>query len=647
MNSKTIGLCLSGGGHRASLFSLGALLYLIDAGRNQDVRVISSVSGGSLTNAFLATQSFSFSSPWEPAQFDACAAQFAESIAGKPRVWAIALTVHVILLLFWLSQLPSLLAFRSGWWHAQAMYLLAVLVFACTISWRSGGSFWGYWCTWAYVSVLFPAGVLLVAIWFSVLPWWGCIVVMAVAFGIFRYLNIVADHAFRRMILRHGAKERQRLEGIHSQPRHVFCATDMHTGKHAFFSKDLLYAPQLGVGVPHKLALSTAVQVSANFPVGFPHRWLHTDPYDFYLFAPDRQCTWKVVLSDGGVYDNLGLAWFTEAASRTFDLRQRLDLIESLNEHLGTHSPVEQVKQRVVAQISAMESQTDMLICVNSSPPHITRKVRFSRVPVLSMLASLVDVQSVMYNTLGVAVSRLLRKRFLSERSTGAMVSIEDNPDTMTGLAAGKPDVFTGLKYYLDIPTHLLEPYRDTAMRILERARFGPTHESETAEVHRQTQELQKRINALKAESASQSGTPMDRGRVDKEIARIKQIAKLQSEQAQIEKAYRQHREEKHSQNMNRMNSLNSLADLSRSTATTFRPLGKKASAALLEHGYLTCMANCHLLLGFPRFDDPPDSSDFARLVAGCPRERHPGSWSTVSEPERKLTDAASGSSAA
>jgi len=54
-NCKSIGIALSGGGHRATLFALGALLYLVDSGRNKDVTMISSVSGGSITNAFLTT----------------------------------------------------------------------------------------------------------------------------------------------------------------------------------------------------------------------------------------------------------------------------------------------------------------------------------------------------------------------------------------------------------------------------------------------------------------------------------------------------------------------------------------------------------------------------------------------------------------
>ena len=52
----SIGLCLSGGGFRASLFHLGVLRYLAEAGQLSNVSVISTVSGGSIVGAFLATR---------------------------------------------------------------------------------------------------------------------------------------------------------------------------------------------------------------------------------------------------------------------------------------------------------------------------------------------------------------------------------------------------------------------------------------------------------------------------------------------------------------------------------------------------------------------------------------------------------------
>src|SRR5947208_1232989 len=61
-----VSLALSGGGHRASLFALGALLYLVDAKKNAFVDSIASVSGGSLTNGFIAqTGDFRTASPQE------------------------------------------------------------------------------------------------------------------------------------------------------------------------------------------------------------------------------------------------------------------------------------------------------------------------------------------------------------------------------------------------------------------------------------------------------------------------------------------------------------------------------------------------------------------------------------------------------
>src|ERR1017187_1921091 len=51
-----IGLCLSGGGYRAALFHLGALRRLNEFGILAKLKTISSVSGGSIISAHLATR---------------------------------------------------------------------------------------------------------------------------------------------------------------------------------------------------------------------------------------------------------------------------------------------------------------------------------------------------------------------------------------------------------------------------------------------------------------------------------------------------------------------------------------------------------------------------------------------------------------
>ena len=54
-DTRELGVALSGGGVRAAAFALGALLYLVDTGLNKRVKVISSVSGASLTNGFVVS----------------------------------------------------------------------------------------------------------------------------------------------------------------------------------------------------------------------------------------------------------------------------------------------------------------------------------------------------------------------------------------------------------------------------------------------------------------------------------------------------------------------------------------------------------------------------------------------------------------
>ncbi len=48
------GIALSGGGQRATLFTLGVLLHVAGAGKSRDVSSVASVSGGSLTNGYVA-----------------------------------------------------------------------------------------------------------------------------------------------------------------------------------------------------------------------------------------------------------------------------------------------------------------------------------------------------------------------------------------------------------------------------------------------------------------------------------------------------------------------------------------------------------------------------------------------------------------
>jgi NTE family protein len=78
-----IGVCLSGGGFRASLFGLGVLRYVAESGHLADVAAVSAVSGGSLTAAVLAES-------WPALERDGFSAQAFEQHVSGPFLEAVS-----------------------------------------------------------------------------------------------------------------------------------------------------------------------------------------------------------------------------------------------------------------------------------------------------------------------------------------------------------------------------------------------------------------------------------------------------------------------------------------------------------------------------------------------------------------------------
>ena len=90
----TYGIALSGGGHRERTFAR-ALLYLCDVGCNRHVRVVASVSGGSLLNGFVASIGVPFSEMTGD-EFERHASRLAATTAGRPRWWFAAALSSVL-----------------------------------------------------------------------------------------------------------------------------------------------------------------------------------------------------------------------------------------------------------------------------------------------------------------------------------------------------------------------------------------------------------------------------------------------------------------------------------------------------------------------------------------------------------------------
>jgi hypothetical protein len=252
-------IAVSGGGHRASLFGVGALLYLADSGLNADVTSIASVSGGSLTNGYVG------------AHLDyrgVTGSDFESAVKPLVKRCAVQGTVE---------------------WAPEAVALLAGI----------------------------GVGLLLAVVaWFLPVPVWLRLVLfligLVLALGLIAARSVVADRILRRLLFTAPDGKAIRLKDMRSAVTHVLCATEVQSKVHAYFSRAFAYSYEYGTSTgAGELQLSTAVQASACFPGGFPPRSLSAEKLGFT--AVDRKSLWLV---DGGVYDNMGEQWAQRFASR-------------------------------------------------------------------------------------------------------------------------------------------------------------------------------------------------------------------------------------------------------------------------------------------------------------------------------------------
>jgi len=251
-----LAVALSGGGHRAALFGLGALLYLSDAGKGSEVESIASVSGGSLANGYIA-QSADFRTA-DPATLRAALTPFTRQLARKGTVWP-----------------------PAGLTLAYFVLLLAVLA-------------------------------VLVGIWF--MPWAVGLRILVFVVGL-AMLGVVASwrspvvsRAFARTLYSPKGSPTA-LSGIATSLDHVFCATDLHAGEHVYFSGSFVCSYRFGWGSPGDLPLHVAVQSSAALPGAMPPRWLKTARHRFVEGRKEVKGATRMALVDGGVYDNMADQW--------------------------------------------------------------------------------------------------------------------------------------------------------------------------------------------------------------------------------------------------------------------------------------------------------------------------------------------------
>ena len=104
----------------------------------------------------------------------------------------------------------------------------------------------------------------------------------------------------------------QTLQDMPDSPEFIFNAAHLETGRNWTFSKDAMRTYLLGIIERPHIDLATVLATSSAFPPVFPPVVLKLDPSDFrlseYSELFDREdLKRKVSLTDGGVYDNLGV----------------------------------------------------------------------------------------------------------------------------------------------------------------------------------------------------------------------------------------------------------------------------------------------------------------------------------------------------
>ncbi len=266
-SERDIGVALSGGGHRATVFGLGVLLALVDQRLNGRVESISSVSGGSIANGIVMVgPDFGTVTPPE---FERHISEALATIADRGIL---------------LGGAPATRGYIRVLIAALAVVLAACLVCVVAVI--------GHWWTPAIVAGIVTA------------------IAGPVAWRMFSGRSLQTEKAIDSELLGNRSLRLADLRAMPSSVHHVMCTTELQTGTSLYFSNRLVYGYGFsGATAPVDVKLATAVQASACVPGAFGPRTLS-------LEAVGLNGAGRVVLVDGGVYDNMADEWEYGFAAR-------------------------------------------------------------------------------------------------------------------------------------------------------------------------------------------------------------------------------------------------------------------------------------------------------------------------------------------
>lgn len=341
---RRIGVALSGGGSRAAGWALGAVYGLcvaLEAERpkqiDHQVVSVSSVSGGSLTNAAVAATVHDLAAE-TPAELRAATVGLVDVLAHRGIVfpggtWRARTYVATLLSSAGLLGVVALLliGMRIGraWSVDDDRVVLAAVVLSVVVG------AWSAWATWKKRRALAHpevggAGrlrrVVVGVVRMAAVPWivavgifarhdrwdwwpsWGHRACWWAVAGLAVLLLVLASQRGRivRVEIDQMLQGRTFGQTAGATTHHVFCPAELQAGRHLYITNRLVTgAGQSMAPIAASVKVALAAQASAALPAAFPPVVLK--PRDLGL--KQRKPTDRVVLVDGGVYDNMAEEW--------------------------------------------------------------------------------------------------------------------------------------------------------------------------------------------------------------------------------------------------------------------------------------------------------------------------------------------------
>lgn len=426
---STFELALSGGGMRAAAFSLGVLLYLVDSRSLGGLRQVSSVSGGSLTNGFIANE---FTSKGDICEDSL--REYARKLArrglslerfGNIATFVLGLLVPPVIVLI------LGVAFRAefvSWIGSRGLTLVMILALLAILG-----------DVLILAQIIFTSTVSFVEIFLSQVisgsPW--------VKVKPFRIAIAQSRERVVRLSQGAGVTSIRHLTEIQSPFVHVFSATDLRYGEHLHLSQYWLASPAYPATSPGNIYLHEAIRASAAFPGVLPPVRIDSKRYGLGggLLGLDK----RLVLADGGVRDNLGHVFHSLILGGESNSR---DELTGYGATVGT----------IVVDASAPRGTIDL-------GEGILRRIPVIRsLPQIGYFPRVVGILS---QSNSEARSQALAREFADGRRVGTVISIQQSPVEYCESILGPSDAASILRGDIDLGCSFAGSRRGRAAAVL------------------------------------------------------------------------------------------------------------------------------------------------------------------------------------